>query len=113
MSFLKSLCLAVLATIFITYIGAAVVGHWFELSIHLDDKVLEPVTVFGVMALSGVVIALVVSMILVSVFGVMIFIALLVAGSIVLMLLGSMWPVILLALIIYWLIKPEKQRYVN
>ena len=110
MSFFKSLILAIIATLLLTYVLGASFLQWFDAHLYLDDHHVEPFYAISVSALVAVVLVLIALAIVLSVFGSVIFIGLLIACSIATALLGIFWPVLVMALIIYWLFKDEKAR---
>ncbi|QOL25924.1 hypothetical protein LP316_00990 [Thalassotalea sp. LPB0316] len=114
MSFFKSLLLAILATMFLTYALGMSFLEFFDLSVMVDDEQLAPLQAISMSALVVVVLILVALAIVLSVFGGAIFIAVMVLGSIAMAIIGIFWPVLLVALAIYLLArekKPTTQEY--
>ncbi len=107
MSFIKSLTLAILATIFLTYVFGTSMLRLMDLSIMLDGEVLEPLKAISVAALVVVILVVVALGIILSVFGSMIFVGMLLLGSIAMIAIGVFWPILLVAAII-WLFSRNK-----
>lgn len=111
MTFFKSLLLAILATLFLTYVLGTSFLEMLDIDVYMDGQLIEPLKAIGVSAVATVILVLIALAIVLSVFGSLIFIGLLVAGSIVMVAIGVFWPILLIALII-WLVtrnKPEIQ----
>ncbi len=107
MSFLKSLTLAILATIFLTYAFGAGMLELMDLNIMLDGEVIEPLKAISVAALVVVILVIVALAIVLSVFGSLIFVAMVLVGSIAMVTIGVFWPILLVAAII-WLFSRNK-----
>ncbi|WDE04608.1 hypothetical protein SG34_025290 [Thalassomonas viridans] len=103
MSFMKSLLLAIIATLFLTYVFGASVIDWFNVDVYMDDELLEPVQAIGFAALFVVVLVIAALAIVLSVFGSIIFIVLLIFGGGLMFMLGMFWPIVLIACAI-WLV---------
>ena len=112
MSFFKSLVLAILATIFLTFVMGTSFLQLFDINVHMNGEVVAPLTAIGVSAVATVVLVLIALAIVLSVFGSIIFIGLLVAGSLAMVAIGVFWPVFLIAGII-WLVTRKKLRSTN
>jgi len=108
MSFFKSLMLAVLATIFLTYVFGVGMLELMNLHVMLDGEVIEPLKAIGVSALVVVILVVIALAIVLSVFGSLIFIGLILFGSIAMVTLGVFWPILLMAVVI-WLFSRNKQ----
>lgn len=109
MSFLKALCLAIIATIFLTYVLGSSFLELFDVDIYLDDQFIEPIQAIGISAIVMVILVLVALAIALSVFGSFIFIAVLLAGGLAMLLLGTLWPIIVVALVI-WLVTRDNRE---
>lgn len=109
MSFLKSLTLAILATIFLTYVFGVGLLELMNVNVMIDGETIEPLKAIGVSALIVVILVVVSLAIMLSVFGSLIFIALMLLGSIAMLTLGVFWPIILIAIAI-WLLSRTKQQ---
>jgi hypothetical protein len=112
MSFLKSLSLAILATIFLTYVFGTSMLALMDLNIMLDGEAIEPLKAIGVSALVVVLLVVIAPAIVLSVFGSLIFIGLVLFGSIAMVTIGIFWPILIVAAVI-WLVSGEKttKRY--
>jgi len=108
MSFFKSLMLAILATIFLTYVFGVGMLELADMHVMIDGEVMEPLKAIGVSALVVVLLVLVALAIVLSVFGSLIFIGLILFGSIAMVTVGVFWPILLMAVVI-WLFSRNKQ----
>ena len=109
MSFFKSLVLAIVATLFITYVLGVGLLEVFDVDIYLDEEVVEPLKAISFSALVVVCIVLAAVAIVFTVFGTLIFVGLMVFGAIALGAIGVFWPIILVAVVI-WLICRDKPQ---
>tara|TARA_R110001592_G_scaffold12479_11_gene59424 strand:+ start:1830 stop:2168 length:339 start_codon:yes stop_codon:yes gene_type:complete len=107
MSFFKSLCLAIFATIFLTYVLGVSFIELLDVDIYMGEQVIEPLKAISVSALVVVLLVLVAFAIAMSVFGSIIFVAMLVLGGGAMLLVGVFWPVFLIAGVI-WLLARDK-----
>ncbi len=112
MSFFKALCLAIFASIFLTYVLGISLLEWLNINIYMGDSLIEPLKAISISALVMVIITLVTIAIVISVFGGVIFITLLILGSIAMALIGVFWPILLAAGAI-WLLAKDKQPTLN
>ncbi len=112
MSFFKSLMLALLATLFLTYVFGVSFLQLLDINITMNGEFLEPVKAIGLSALVVVVLVVIALGIVLSVFGGFIFIAAMVFGTLAMFAIGVFWPVLLVALVI-WLVSRDKpiKRY--
>jgi len=110
MSLFKSLLLAILATLLLTYMFGYSVMQFFDIDIYMNHQVVEPLKAISVSALIAVIVVLVAVAIIVSVFGSIIFVGMLVFGCIIMAVIGVFWPIFLMALII-WLIARDKKSH--
>ena len=109
MSFFKSLCLAIFATLFLTYALGVSFMELLNVDIYMDAEVIEPLKAISFSALVVVLLVLVALAIAMSVFGTLIFIAMLVIGGGAMLLLGVFWPIFLIAGVI-WLLARDKRQ---
>ena len=109
MSFFKSLILAILASIFLTYVLGASFLSLFDVNVMVDGEFIEPLKAISASALVTVVLVLVALAIVLSVFGSIIFVTMMVLGCIAMVAVGIFWPILLAALVI-WLICRDKQH---
>lgn len=110
MTFLKSLMLAIFATLFLTYVLGISVIELLNIDVYLDDQLMEPLKAIGVSALVAVLLVLVALAIVLSVFGSVIFITLLVFGGIAMVMVGVFWPILLIAVVI-WLVTSNNRKH--
>lgn len=107
MPFFKSLVIAIIATLLLTYfLGASfldLLGIETEQNIYVKGEILEPIKAISMSALMSVFLIIATLMIVLSVFGSIIFILLLGVGAVFMLMVGTLWP-ILLAAIIFWLL---------
>ncbi len=109
MSFFKSLVLAIVATLFITYVLGAGLLDVFDINITVDQEVIEPLKAISISALVMVCLVLAALAIVFTVFGSIIFIGMMVFGALILGAIGIFWPILLVALAI-WLVCREKPQ---
>lgn len=107
MSFLKACFLAILATLFLTYVLGVTVTELLDINIYMGEQLLEPLKVVSVSALVAVLLVLAAIAIVVSVFGSIVFIAMLVGGALALFFVGMFWPILLVVGLI-WLVVRDK-----
>ncbi|GAA0812169.1 hypothetical protein KO495_02165 [Colwellia sp. D2M02] len=108
MSFGKSLLLAIVATLFLTYVFGTGFLQFADVNITMDGEFVEPIQAISVSALVMLALVLVGLAIVLSVFGSFIFIAVMVVGTLAMVTIGIFWPILLIALLI-WLVSKEKQ----
>jgi hypothetical protein len=89
MSFFKSLCLAIFATLFLTYALGVSFMELLNVDIYMDAEVIEPLKAISFSALVVVLLVLV-------------------ALAIAMLLLGVFWPIFLIAFVI-WLLARDKR----
>jgi hypothetical protein len=110
MSFFKSLALAILATIFLTYAFGVGMLELMDINVMIDGEIIEPLKAIGVSALIVVLLVVIALAIVLSVFGSLIFIALVLFGSIAMVTVGVFWPILLMAVIIWLLCKDKTTK---
>lgn len=108
MTFLKSLFLAIFATLFLTYALGVSFIELLDVDIYMDQQLIEPLKAISISALVVVILVLVALAIAMSVFGSLIFVAILLLGGGAMLLIGVFWPIILVALVI-WLVSRDKR----
>ncbi len=101
--------LAILATLFLTYVLGASIIDLFNVDVYMDNELIEPIKAISVSALVAVVLVVVALGIVLSVFGTMIFIGMLIVGCFAMFAIGVFWPVLLIALLI-WLFTRDPKR---
>ena len=109
MSFFKSLLLAIVATIFLTYVLGVSMIEMLNVDLYIDNELIEPLKAIGISSLIAVTLVLAALAIVLSVFGSMIFITLLICGGIAMVMIGVFWPILLIALCI-WLLTRSSQK---
>ena len=101
MSFLKSLMLAILATIFLTYVFGVGMLELMNVHVMMDGEIIEPLKAIGVSAVVVVLLVVIALAIVLSVFGSLIFIGLVLFGSIAMVTVAIFWPILLMAVVIW------------
>lgn len=107
MSFIKSLFLAIFATMFLTYVLGISLIELLDVDIYMGERLIEPLKAISISALIIVIMVIVALAIAMSVFGSLIFIAILLLGGGAMLLVGVFWPILLVAGII-WLVTRSK-----
>ena len=109
MTFFKSLVLAIVATLFLTYVLGVGFLELFDINVYMDGEIIEPLKAIGVSAVATVILVLIALAIVLSVFGSLIFVGLLIVGSVVMVAVGIFWPLFLIAGVI-WLVTRNKNQ---
>ena len=109
MSFFKSLVLAIVATLFLTYVLGSSILDIFDVDIYMNDELVEPLKTISFAALVAVLLVIAALAIVLTVFGSIIFVGVLVLGSIGLVAVGVFWPIFLVAFIL-WLVLRENPK---
>mgnify|MGYP000270928802 CR=1 FL=1 len=103
----KSLVLAILATIFLTFVLGSSLIELLDVDVYMDNQLIEPLKAISLSAIVVVLLVVAALAIVLSVFGTIIFVGLLIFGGIALALIGVFWPVLLIAGLI-WLVVRDK-----
>lgn len=103
----KSLVLAILATIFLTFVLGSSLIELLDVDVYMGNQLIEPLKAISLSAIVVVLLVIAALAIVLSVFGTIIFVGLLVFGGIALALIGVFWPVLLIAGLI-WLVVRDK-----
>ncbi len=103
--------LAVLATLFLTYVLGVSVVELLDVNVYMGDNLVEPLQAISASALVVVLLVVVALAIVLSVFGSIIFVLFLCFGGVALLMLGMFWPIFLIAGVIWLLVrdKPYQQ----
>ncbi|WP_286234652.1 hypothetical protein [Thalassotalea sediminis] len=109
MSLFKSLILAIIATLVLTYMLGASVIELLDIDVYMGEELIEPLKAISISALVVVLLVIAGIAIVVSVFGTVIFITMLVFGAIAMALIGAFWP-LLLVIGIIWLCSRNTQK---
>lgn len=109
MSFFKSLLLAIIATVFLTYVLGASVFELLDLDIYIEDSLVEPMQALSISALVMLFLVLAAIAIVLSVFGTVIFLVMMVVGAAAMMTIGVFWPIFVVAFLIWWMTKEQRQ----
>ena len=110
MSFFKSLTLAILATVFLTYVFGVSMLEFADVHVVMDGQAVEPLKAIGFSALLVVVLVVIALAIVLSVFGGIIFMGLIVFGGIAMLTVGVFWPILLMAVVIWMFSRNAKPR---
>ncbi|TKB45302.1 hypothetical protein [Thalassotalea mangrovi] len=105
MSFAKSLILAILATLLLTYLFGNTVFSWLDMDIVVDDHVVEPIEGIAIAALVGIILFVVGLAVFISVFGTLILVVLGALIGLAFVGLTVFWPVLLVGFIVWLLCK--------
>ncbi|WP_206486471.1 hypothetical protein [Thalassotalea sp. G2M2-11] len=112
MSFFKSLLLAIVATLFLTYVLGISFIEMLDVDVYMGDKLIEPLKAISISAIVVVILVLVALAIVLSVFGSLIFIGMLILGGFAMVMIGVFWPILLIAGLI-WLVTRNEKRQLN
>lgn len=110
MSFFTSFLLAVLATVFLTFVFGTSMVEMMNLHVMIDGEALAPLTAIGFSALVVAIMVVIALTIALSMFGGLIFVALLVLGGIGMVFIGVFWPVLLMAVVIWLFSRNHNNR---
>ncbi|MFD2165351.1 hypothetical protein ACFSJY_03665 [Thalassotalea euphylliae] len=110
MSFFKSLLLAIIATLFITYVLGISLLDMFDVDVYMGDELIEPLKAISIAALVTVALVIAALAIVLTVFGSVIFAGLLVFGAIALAVIGVFWPIFLVAFILWLVLREPKHK---
>lgn len=110
MSFTKSLFLAIIATLLLTFMLGSSFINFFGVDVYMDDQLLEPLQTLSVAALLVVILVVIALAIVLSVFGSIIFVGMLIFGAILMVAVGVFWPVFLIAIVIWLCTKRDSQK---
>lgn len=108
MTFFKSLFLAIIATLFLTYVLGVSFVELLDINIYVADRHIEPLKAISVSALLVVALVFIALAIILSVFGTVIFITMLLLGGLAMVFLGVFWPVLFIVGAI-WLLSSNKR----
>jgi len=103
----KSLVLAILATIFLTFVLGSGLIELLDVDVYMGNELIEPLKAISLSAIVVVLLVVAALAIVLSVFGTIIFVGLLIFGAIALALIGVFWPVLLVVGLI-WLVVRDK-----
>jgi len=109
MSFFKSFMLAIIATLFLTYVLGISFIEMFNVDLYVGEELIEPLKAISVSALIMVVLVIVAFAIVMSVFGSLIFICMMIFGAFAMVMIGVFWPVIFITFIIWLMARDKKQ----
>jgi len=109
MSFFKSFLLAIIATLFLTYVMGISLIELLDVDVYMGEKLIEPLKAISISALVVVLLVVVALAIVLSVFGSIIFVSMLVMGGLAMLMVGVFWPIFFVAGVI-WLITRDKKQ---
>ena len=109
MSFFKSFMLAIIATLFLTYVLGISFIEMFNVDLYIGEELIEPLKAISVSALIMVILVMVAFAIVMSVFGSLIFIGMMVFGGLAMVMIGVFWPVFFIAFVIWLMVSDKKQ----
>jgi len=111
MSFFKSFLLAIIATLFLTYVFGVSFIELLDVDVYMGDKLIEPIKAISISALVVVSLVLVALAIMLSVFGSIIFVSMLLLGGLAMVMVGVFWPIFIIAGVI-WLVSRDTKQVV-
>jgi len=109
MSFMKSLMLAIFATLFLTYVLGISFIEMFNVDLYVGEELIEPLKAISVSAIVMVILVIMALAIVMSVFGSLIFIGMMIFGALAMVMIGIFWPVIFIAFVIWLMVRDKKQ----
>ena len=110
MSFFKSLVLAIVATLFLTYVLGTSLLDLFDVDVYMGDELIEPLKAISFAALAAVVLVIVaMAIVLDRIWLDTICRLLLVVGALGLAAIGVFWPVLAVAFIIRLVMRDDKR----
>ncbi len=109
MSFMKSLMLAIFATLFLTYVLGISFIEMFNVDLYVGEELIEPLKAISVSAIIMVILVIMALAIVMSVFGTLIFIGMMIFGALAMVMIGIFWPVIFIAFVIWLMVRDKKQ----
>jgi len=110
MSFLKSLTLAIIATVFLTYVLGTSLIELLDIDLYMGDKLIEPLKAISISALVVCLLMMAGLAIVLSVFGSIIFIGLLGVGAAIMLMIGVFWPILLIGIAIWLLVRGSSPK---
>jgi len=114
MSFFKSLLLAIITTVLLTYFLGASFLEFFGIDgvtdVNIKDGVLAPIQAISVSALIALVLTIVVVAIVLSVFGSIFLVMMLVFGVVVMAMIGAFWPILLVGFVIWLMVRDNSNQ---
>ena len=110
MSFLKSLILAILATVFLTYVLGSSLIELLDIDIYMENQLIEPLKAISISALVIVLLVVAALAIVLSVFGSVIFLGLIGVGAVVMFAIGVFWPILFIAVVILVMTRDNKSK---
>ena len=110
MSFIKSLLIAVLATVLITYFLGTTLLELLGIQLEQFETWRVSMEAINMSALGGIAIALVIALVLFTVFGVFILVFTLILSCIAFAIVGAFWPMIIVAMLIYFICRNKTPR---
>jgi hypothetical protein len=109
MSFFKSLLLAIITTVLLTYFLGASFLEFFGIDgvtdANIKDGVLAPIQAISVSALISVLLIIAGLAVVLSVFGSIFLVMMLVFGVVVMAMIGAFWPILLVGFVIWLMVR--------
>jgi len=106
---MKSLMLAIFATLFLTYVLGISFIEMFNVDLYVGEELIEPLKAISVSAIVMVILVIMALAIVMSVFGSLIFIGMMIFGALAMVMIGIFWPVIFIAFVIWLMVRDKKQ----
>ena len=113
MSFFKSLLLAIMATLLLTYFLGASFLEFFgmdaiaEVNIkdNIKGNIMEPIQAISVSALISVLLIIAGLAVVLSVFGSIFLVMVLIFGAVLMFMIGALWPILLVGFVIWLMVR--------
>jgi hypothetical protein len=107
MTLIKSLMLAVIITLLLTYTMGASLLDWLAIEVTMNHQLLEPMQAISTAAVIVVILVVLLLVIAFSVFGLLMFSAFIAAGAMLMLSFSFLWPIIIIAAIV-WLVTDKR-----
>lgn len=104
---IKNLVLAILIAFLLTYSMGHMASEWFDIRIHLDNELIEPITTMAAITVIGMLLVVIGFILAVSVFGVLVFAFIAVFAGLIIAGLSAFWPTLLIVAALIWLVKDK------
>lgn len=105
---MKKLLIVVLIALLVTTSFGHIFSDGMDISLRMDDELLDPVLAFGVMTAIGVLLALLGFAVAVSLFGALLFAGVAVIVGLVVAGVAAFWPMLLMFAVIIWLVRDKR-----
>lgn len=114
MSFFKSLLLAIIATVLLTYFLGASFLEFFGIDgvtdADIKDGILGPIQAISISALVALVLMIVGIAVILSVFGSIFLVMMLIFGAVLMVMIGAFWPILLVGFVIWLMVRDNSKE---